>query len=64
MCATDSSRGGRCSYLFSSAPSTDVRAAEVEGGCEIIGRGQDFVSSLYTLEKCSEKNGDERWRRA
>ncbi len=29
--ATDSSRGGRCSYPFSSAPSTDVRATEAEG---------------------------------
>ncbi len=29
--ATDSSRGGRRSYLFSSVPSTDVRAAEAEG---------------------------------
>ncbi len=29
--ATDSSRGGRYSYPFSSAPSTDMRAAEIEG---------------------------------
>ncbi len=28
--STDSSRGGRCSYPFSSAPSTDVRAAKAE----------------------------------
>ncbi len=28
---TNSSRGGRCLYPFSSAPSTDVRAAEAEG---------------------------------
>ncbi len=29
--ATDLSRRGRCSYSFSSALSTDVRAAEAEG---------------------------------
>ncbi len=31
VCLTDSSRGGRCSYPFSSAPSTDVKATEAEG---------------------------------
>ncbi len=40
--ATDSSRGGRCSYPFSSAPSTDVRAAEAEGW---MGACHNIVSS-------------------
>ncbi len=35
--AMDSSRGGRRSYPFSSAPSTDVRAAEAEGRMRVGG---------------------------
>ncbi len=43
--ATDSSREGRCSYPFSSAPSTDVRAAEAR---DELGAFHNIVS-LYEL---------------
>ncbi len=59
--ATDSSRGGRCSYPLSSAPSTDVRATEAEGRMrDEYGARHDFVSSSCT----SEKKGNECRRRA
>ncbi len=59
--ATDSSRGGRHSYPFSSAPSMDVRVAEADERMrDEYGARRDFVSLSWT----SGKMGQGCWRRA